>query len=359
MKRLIGMLFACCQMLSVWGGIANDSTSLFEQKEEVRRQSALADSLAETGHHKEALRLYKELFKAKDQIHTGISDLELAKIKSLHKADKLQLEAEQLKWSIQTVTLFIVMATLVILIIFMVRISHVRNALRISERETRKAMQTAKEANEMKNHFLSTMSYNIRIPLNGVVGFSQLLSADEGIDGKTRKEYTAIIQKNSEELMRLVNDVLDLSRLEAGMMKLQIEKYDIRQLCTEALYMANAHNEGAADILFNDETGQPTEVETDSSRLTQALLSTLACPQENIAPKKITYTLAFNKDRTAVSIQIVNSPLADPAYNSQETSIRHEINRLLLEHFGGSYQIEPDATGGPTIVFTYPLHISR
>lgn len=358
MKRLIGILFVACHLLSAWGA-TNDSTALMERKQALQRQSELADSLTDAGRHKEALRLYQEIFKCKDKVQTGISDLELAKIKSLYKAEQLELEAERLKSELQTGALIVVIITLAGLIAFMLRISHVRKTLKTSEQETRKAMLTAKEANKMKNRFLSTMSYNIRIPLNSVVGFSQLLSTEENIDEKTRKEYTGIIQKNSEELIRLVNDVLDLSRLEAGMMKFQIEKYDLRQLCTEAVYMANLNNKGMADILWNDETRQTAEVETDSNRLTQALVSTLTCPQKGMACRKITCTLAYNEDHTAASVRISNSPLADPACNTQEVIIRHEINRLLLEYFGGSYEIWPDSPGGPTVVFTYPLDISR
>lgn len=107
------------------------------------------------------------------------------------------------------------------------------------------------KANETKNHFLSNMSYNIRILLNGVVGFSQLIASEPNMDESTRQEYSAIIQKNSEELIQLVNDVLDLSRLEANMMKFQIQTYDVIALCNDAIYMAQMHNEGAISILFS------------------------------------------------------------------------------------------------------------
>ena len=64
----------------------------------------------------------------------------------------------------------------------------------------------------------------------------------------------------------------------------------------------------------------------------------------------------FSLDRNGeiLCFKITNSPLADKKYNNQETSIHHEINRLLLKHFNGTYQIIPDAPAGPTILFTYP-----
>lgn len=111
----------------------------------------------------------------------------------------------------------------------MLRINRIRKALKISEKETQIAKQQTEEANEMKNRFLSNMSHAIRVPLNGVLGFSQIIANDMEIDDDSRKEYAAIIQQNTEQLMRLVNNVLDLSRLEAGMMKKTLHTYPIQK----------------------------------------------------------------------------------------------------------------------------------
>ena len=102
--------------------------------------------------------------------------------------------------------------------------------------------QVAEEANEVKSRFLANMSYNIRIPLNNVVGFSQLLSTDMGLDEKEKQEYSEIIQTNSTELIQLVNDVLDLSRLEAKMMKFLIQECEIREMCSDLVGMARINS---------------------------------------------------------------------------------------------------------------------
>ena len=118
------------------------------------------------------------------------------------------------------------------------------------------------------------MSYNIRTPLNNVVGFSQLIASEPNIDEKTREEYSAIIHQSSERLMRLVNDVLDLSRLEAKMMKFQIQDYDAVSLCNEVCYMARMNNEKTGiQIRFTPEV-ESLSLRTDTTRLGYALLST-------------------------------------------------------------------------------------
>ena len=94
----------------------------------------------------------------------------------------------------------------------------------------------------MKSRFLSNMSHAIRVPLNSVVGFSQLMVTDTNISEENRREYSGIIQENTEKLMLLVNNVLDLSRLEADMMKYQLTDYDIVQLCHDVIDSVQMQN---------------------------------------------------------------------------------------------------------------------
>ncbi len=74
----------------------------------------------------------------------------------------------------------------------------VRKALKYAENEIRKTTENVRETNEIKNRFLSNMSYNIRTPLNNVVGFSQLIASEPNIDKEIRQEYSNIIHKSSE-----------------------------------------------------------------------------------------------------------------------------------------------------------------
>lgn len=316
-----------------------------------------ADILAEAGRKEEALPVYSLVLYTKDSLENDVSNKQMQLIQEDYHIDRLQLEKEQLRNKVQLLALTAIVLALIVLSFFMVRMFHLRKALKQSEQQTREATQVAQEANEMKNRFLSNMSYNIRIPLNGVVGFSQLIAMDEEMDEKTRKEYAIIIQRNSEELMRLVNDVLDLSRLEANMMKFQIQTYDVLALCNDVLYMARERGEGQINIESQSHIETEQLIAADTARLTQALLSALAYLQPQEAKRTIRFTL--DADATSARFSISNSPLADPAFLSQEVSIRHDINRLLLEHFGGSYVVAPDAPEGPTIVFTYPLSVSK
>lgn len=320
----------------------------------VNQLSTKADVLVEAGFSREALPIYEEVLQMNDSLVTELSDKQMKLLQNNYSMNKMQLEEEQLRNKIQLSALIVIAIAMLILVFFTLRLYRVRKALKTAENETRKATKIAEEANETKNLFLSNMSYNIRIPLNAVVGFSQLIASEPNMEEETRKEFSAIIQKNSEELMRLVNDVLDLSRLEANMMKFQIQEYDVVALCNDAIYMANMRNEGKINIQFNNNI-EEQNITTDTGRITEMLLSTLTYPQKNNAHREILFTLTRDEAAKVIRFQIVNSPLADPEFSSQEVTIRHEINRLLLLHFGGSYVVSTDDKGHHVVNLTYPL----
>lgn len=308
----------------------------------------------QVGQNEKAILFYEQALSLKDSVTTELSNTQMKQIKKKYNIEKNELEQEKRNNRTQLLYLVFIFVILILLFIFMARLFVIRKALKHSEYEIRKATETVRQTNEMKNRFLSKMSYNIRIPLNNVVGFSQLIACESNIDKETRQEYANIIHQSSEKLMKLVNDVLDLSRLEAQMMKFQVQDYDAIELCKEVCYMARVQNEQTGiNVDFSTEIDSPIIIHTDTRRLTQALLSALVYPQEHRQERNIRFILSREGD--VLHFQISNSPLADPAFVSQETIIRHDINLLLLQHFGGNYFVNQKAPENPEIVFIYPI----
>ena len=118
--------------------------------------------------------------------------------------------------------------------------------------------------------------------------------------------------------------------------------------------MARVQNEQTGiNVDFSTKIDSPIIIHTDTRRLTQALLSALVYPQEHRQERYIRFILSREED--VLHFQISNSPLADPVFVSQETIIRHDINLLLLQHFGGDYFVNQEAPENPEIVFIYPI----
>ena len=308
----------------------------------------------QVGQNEKAILFYEQALSLKDSVTTELSNTQMKQIKKKYNIEKNELEQEKRNNRTQLLYLVFIFVILILLFIFMARLFVIRKALKHSEYEIRKATETVRQTNEMKNRFLSKMSYNIRIPLNNVVGFSQLIACEPNIDKEARQEYTNIIHQSSEKLMKLVNDVLDLSRLEAQMMKFQVQDYDVIELCKEVCYIARVQNEQTGiNVDFSTKIDSPIIIHTDTRRLTQALLSALVYPQEHRQERYIRFILSREED--VLHFQICNSPLADPAFVSQETIIRHDINLLLLQHFGGDYFVNQETPENPERVFIYPI----
>lgn len=302
------------------------------------------------GRYAEALPLYEKATQIEDSLSVAVSSQQLEEIKESYHFNQLILEQGRLKGYIQIIILAVVAIILILCITYTIRISRIRRELKLSEKETQEATRKTEEANEQKSRFLSNMSHAIRVPLNSVVGFSQLIATDTDINEKSRKEYSDIIQQNTEKLMLLVNNVLDLSRLEADMMKYQLTNYDVVQLCNDAVCSAQMQNSNL-HIRFQSSV-QEYIIHTDCNRIMQMIISTLTGPLTVQEHNEVHFSL--DKSEDILYFKVINSPLADRKHNGQESSIRHEINRLLLKHFGGTYQVLADAPEGPTILFTYP-----
>ncbi len=310
-----------------------------------------ADILQEMGRHQEALPLYEKSNHIQDSLTVAISAKQLEEIKDMYHLNQLVWEQGKLRNSVQVTILLSLSIILILCIGYILRINRIRKALKISERETQKATRQTERANEMKNRFLSNMSHAIRVPLNGVLGFSQIIANEAEVDEPTRKEYADIIQQNTEQLMRLVNNVLDLSRLEAGMMKFQMSDYDIVQLCNDAVGMARMQNP-TLHTHFHSNVDEYI-VHTDTNRIMQLIVSTLVCPLASFKEERdLQFTL--DKNGEILCFKVTNCPLADLKYANQDSALRNDVNRLLLEHFDGTYQVIPDSKEGPTILFTYP-----
>lgn len=147
------------------------------------------------------------------------------------------------------------------------------------ESELVEAKEKAEETDKLKSAFLMNMSHEIRTPMNAIIGFSELLS-DSGLKNDNNAEFINIIQENGARLMQLIDDILDISKVEADSLNIELREISIPQLLSELLQTLeiekNALGKSAIDIkVSGNHQDSNLVVKTDSTRIRQIFLNLL------------------------------------------------------------------------------------
>ena len=153
-------------------------------------------------------------------------------------------------------------------IIDMVCVNYDITELKETERKLIAARDKAEELDRLKSAFLANMSHEIRTPLNAIVGFSSLLTETE--DMKDRKQYMAIVQENTELLLQLISDILDLSKMESGAFEFVKSDTDVNLLCSEIIRSLRMKVPAGVELVF-EECLPGCHVWADKNRLNQVI----------------------------------------------------------------------------------------
>lgn len=276
---------------------------------------------------------------------------------------------EQYKyWVIGVVSAFMfLIACFLIAIYYIIRINHLKHHLEVSGEELLVAKEKAEESNRLKTAFLANMSHEIRTPLNAIVGFSSVLVSDDSSPAE-KAQYCDIIQKNSDLLLHLINDILDISRMESGRIKFVWEECDVVELCQTALSTAEYGRKTSALFLFETPVASLV-IKTDAQRLKQVLINLLSNAAKFTPSGSIKLAIAIDKQHQQLELSVSDTGCGIPSDKSDRVFERFEklneysqgtglglaISRLIVENLGGKIWVDKDYTEGARFVFTHPL----
>lgn len=312
----------------------------------------MGDAYVDAGRYKEAAETYRVAVLKCDSINKATLRMNEETVQANYRIQKALLEKEigaKRFWQIAVggASLFVIL-----LVWGVLRVSRIYRELAKSEREMRESYAVVKAADKMKEVFLHNITNEIRGPLNSVVTLSDYLCQRNDLTMEQQQEYATIIRQNSEQLINLIFNILDLSRLESGMMKFNVQEYDMVQLCKDAKMRVELEEGNSVQLDFLTDLNTLL-VQVDTARFLKLLSSVLMPLKRNKEQYKIEYTLFYNSV-DELKIVVTNSPLLMDVDNEREREIQHAINRLYLETFQGGYQLcEED--GKQLIIITYPI----
>ena len=271
-------------------------------------------------------------------------------------------------WSVGAV-LLVLLGGLFVSLYFYYHTKKLKDELEVSEGALREAKDRAEESSRLKSAFLANMSHEIRTPLNAIVGFSDVLSAG-GASEEEQRGYFEIIRTNSDLLLRLINDILDVSRLEADRVILSLESCNVVQICQQVVASVAQARRSTNQFLFECER-EVVEMRTDVQRLQQVVINLLSNADKFTKEGTITLKLELDTARNVAVFSVTDTGCGIPLDKQKRVFERFEklneyvqgtglglsICKLTVEKWGGEIWIDPAYTDGARFMFTHPMNL--
>ena len=233
------------------------------------------------------------------------------------------------------------------------------------ELELIQAKEKAEESDRLKSAFLANMSHEIRTPLNAIVGFSSLLAETD--EAELRHVYMSLVQENNELLLNLISDILDISKIEAGMIDLVMGRVDVPQLCREVIATFSHKKRDSAVELRFDENSPQIVIDADKNRIVQVLSNFLTNALKFTTKGSITLSYLL-EDESQVRFCVTDTGKGIPDEQKHEIFNRFvkldsfvqgaglglSICQSLVNRMGGKIGVESREGEGSCFWFTHP-----
>ena len=354
------------------------SSGQYRLKGEIYRQMGRPD---------EAVKFLKKYIEVDDSLKIANEQLASSEYATLLNVEKLNAEKKELmlrtkekELSNKTTLIFSLIILLTILFLFLYRESRLNRRLKASEselrnkneeltysrEELRKARDQAEATSQMKTTFIQSMSHEIRTPLNSIIGFSQVLSDHYG--NEETKEFVNIIKANTDDLLRLVTDVLALSELDQYNKLPTNIQTDINMICQLSIEVAKMQKQDTVEFLFKPER-EKLIILSNPERISQLLANLAHNAIKFTTHGSIELTYSVLEAEKKLEISVTDTGIGIPKEKqekvferfykmnsfSQGTGLGLSISRTIAEKLGGSLHIDSSYTDGCRMVLTLPL----
>lgn len=249
-------------------------------------------------------------------------------------------------------------------------VDHTERKRQIEELE--KARKKAEESDRIKLAFLANMSHEVRTPMNGILGFAELLCKKD-LDRETRLEYITHIKKSGELLLKMIDDIIDIARIEAGELKIDAKKCELNSLLDNLLSMFEKIREQKGKnielVLFKDYVNPDFIIYTDPERLNQVMINLInnAIKFTNVGKVEFGYSVfqemvQFYVKDTGIGIpKNMHEAIFDrfrqvenPRFGG--TGLGLTISKNIVQLLGGRIWLQSEEGIGSTFYFTIPCH---
>ena len=240
--------------------------------------------------------------------------------------------------------------------------------LEMIKRELQSSKEKAEMSDSLKSAFLANMSHEIRTPLNAIVGFSHLIA--ESDDAEERKTYYNIVNANNERLLQLINEILDLSKIESGTIEFSFGPASLHNLCRE-VHDAHIFRTPQGVSLVYESSDESLMIETDKNRVFQVISNLIGNAVKFTKEGSISYgyklvdnQIVFHVTDTGTGIEPekvgrVFERFAKLNNHAQGTGLGLSICKSIVERLGGKISVSSEFGKGTTFTFTLPYTVAE
>ena len=236
------------------------------------------------------------------------------------------------------------------------------------QRQDQLALMKVQEADKMKNAFIANMSHEIRTPLNAIVGFAHLVT--ETTNASEQREYFSIINKNCDLLLKLINDILDLSKIESGRLNYNVSEVELRDICQEAYVVQSLKMTSDVALLYNSVAMPSVRLWIDPHRVEQVLLNLLSNAIKFTSKGFISLFYEVEDMFVRVSVMDTGIGISEEKLESvferfvklddfyQGAGLGLPICKMIVEQLGGEIGVRSELGKGSTFWFPLPLVVT-
>lgn len=334
-----------------------------------------------SGMYQQCITALCEWQNAKDSIVAQLQQSDIAELSAQigneHlKMENMRLELERQHYTSRYRTIFfftiIIFLALSVcyLIFYLYRRREVANELRCKNEELRIARDQAEVGNRMKTAFIQNMSHEIRTPLNSIVGFSQVITdPDMKISPEEAQDYSRLIQRNSEQLTTLVNNLLSLSDLESNEYAIHTNIYSCNEICRESISAVTYRKPENVRLYYTSEVSDDYLIYTDSQLVRRVLINLLTNSEKHTTEGEIHLHCSLTEFPSNITFSVIDTGCGIPADRiasifkrfekldpfEQGTGLGLNICRIIAERLNGEVRLDTDCTQGTRFLFILPL----
>lgn len=323
-------------------------------------------------HYKEGFDAFWEYTSLMEDNHVEETNRQLAEMRSLFEVDKLKIEQAELQTRYHRIALVVLIVLLLIFLLWSLyqyrltkRLKATKEALILSNKKVAEESERAKASDRMKTEFLQSMCHEIRTPLNAICGFSTLL-LNEDLSREDKEEFPAIIEKNSNQLTELFEDILQVSDLSSSLELFPMERVDVLPVCMEILDACRDRSKNPAIAYVFESALDKCPVTTNVQylqRVVEHLLSN-AAKFTTTGIIRISLAVVEGKVRIAVSDTGIGIPADKAEYIFDRftklddfmpgTGLGLYSCRLIITRLGGSIYLDTSYHDGACFCIDLP-----